>query len=288
MLFTGWILEIRRFTRNNPVGYKAASARLAGFGKMTRFHIAAILGAIAFFCIGFFLSGWTRIWAFTVFWTVFLSLVGCGVAFIQLAFFGPVICRGRSSFVALTFDDGPDPVSTPALLQLLKQENIQAAFFCIGKNADTHPELLRQIIDDGHLIGNHTYNHAWWTPLLGRRGLMRELARTQQTIFAATGATPIFIRPPVGLTNPHYRWALQQLGLQMVGWDVRSMDTRWPTDDVIQRVVRKTRPGSIILLHDANTSAQRLTDIVLQIITDLRRQGFVFARLDRLMNAEQQ
>jgi peptidoglycan/xylan/chitin deacetylase (PgdA/CDA1 family) len=85
------------------------------------------------------------------------------------------------------------------------------------------------------------------------------------------------------LTNPHYKGVLKRLGMQMIGWDVRSMDTRWETDDVIAGVLRQARDGSIILLHDGGSSADRIQQIVTPIISELRRKGFVFCRLDELV-----
>jgi len=249
---------------------------------MTRFLITSLLAAVAFFAIGLSLHGWTRIWAFTAFWTVYLTIVGCGVSFIRLKFFGPVICRGQVGRmrVALTFDDGPDPAVTPALLDLFAREKIHATFFCIGKNVAAHPALAARIAAEGHLIGNHTFNHAWSTAFLGKRGLTDEIEKTQKEIAIATGITPVFMRPPVGLTNPHYNRVLKRLGLQMVGWDVRSMDTRWPANDVVKRVLKNTRDGSIILLHDGGRPPENVLEIVSKIVHGLRAKGFEFESLN--------
>jgi peptidoglycan/xylan/chitin deacetylase (PgdA/CDA1 family) len=234
------------------------------------------------------MSGWTRIWAFTAFWIVYLTIIGCGVSFIQLQFFGPAIIRTRpgSMRVALTFDDGPDPVATPALLDLLKRENIAATFFCIGKNVAAHPDLARRIIAEGHRVENHTHHHAWSTPLLGPRALFADISKAQDEIAKATGSQPRCMRPPVGITNPHYARVLRRLNLKMVGWDVRSMDTRWPAEACVARVLKQTRDGSIILLHDGGSTPQRIEQIVVPIIQNLRTRGYQFHRLDHILADE--
>ncbi len=241
---------------------------------------------MVFFAIGLGLQGAVRLWTFTAFWTIYLTIVGLGVSFIQLQFFGPNLCRVSTdqNRIALTFDDGPDPAATPALLDLLARENISATFFCIGKKVDAHSELTKRIANEGHLLANHTYSHHWWTPLLGRRELTSEITKTQDSLARATGITATYFRPPVGLTNPNYVGILRRLNLQMIGWDVRSMDTRWDAKRVIQRVLTKTRSGSIILLHDGASSPERVIKIVGTLIGDLKKQGYQFERLDRLVS----
>src|SRR2546423_2570629 len=109
---------------------------------MSRFALSTVVALIAFFTLGASLQGWTRIIVLTCLWVGYLTLAGCGIAFIQMQFYGRAVCRGSTGRmqVSLTFDDGPDPLATPALLDLLCRENIPAAFFCIGKNVAAHPE----------------------------------------------------------------------------------------------------------------------------------------------------
>jgi len=255
---------------------------------MSRFAFTSLLGIAAFFAIGLWLSGWTRMLAFTVLWLVYLTLFGFGIAFIQMRFFCRAACRGNAGRmqVALTFDDGPDPAATSALLDLLRAENISAAFFCIGQRVSAHPQIAARITAEGHLIGNHTYNHFWWTAMMFRPGLTREISLTQEAIRKATGSAPLHMRPPVGMTNPHYPAVLRRMGLEMIGWDVRSMDTRWDAREVIGHVLTQARDGSIILLHDGNTAPEPLLEIVRAVIDGLRKRGFSFERADRLIYPE--
>src|SRR5262249_29497062 len=156
-----------------------------------------------------------------------LTVIGCGVWFIRLGMFCPVTWRGRvgNRRVALTFDDGPDPHTTPLLLGYLKEQNIRATFFCIRKRVDAHPEIAKRIVDEGHVIGNHTYNHHWWTALMWGNELAEEIGKTQEAIRRATGVTSVYMRPPMGMTNPHYARVLHRSGMELIGWDVRSLDT---------------------------------------------------------------
>jgi peptidoglycan/xylan/chitin deacetylase (PgdA/CDA1 family) len=217
---------------------------------------------------------------------IFLALVGLGVTFSGLQFFGPAICRGRPGGmrVSLTFDDGPDPASTPQLLEVLAQHQVKAAFFLIGRHAERHPHLVQAISAKGHLVGNHTYRHAWWTNFLWGDRLDREIQRAQQVFKNILGTAPRFFRSPMGLTNPHLFGALKRIGLRLVGWDLRGLDQRAGAPaPVIRRVSNRCRDGSIILLHDGGADPQVLVDIVHSIIPVLRNQGFAFVRLDEFL-----
>lgn len=216
--------------------------------------------------------------------STFIVVLGCGVAFIRMNFFMPAVCRGPAGRreIALTFDDGPDADSTPALLDVLKELNVRATFFCIGERVRAHPDIARRIVDEGHLIGNHSEHHGWWTNFLIGRRLTAELESAQRSIESATGTTPRYYRPPLGLMNPHYRRALSVVRLRLVGWDVRSFDLRRvPVDRIAERAIAGTRPGSIIALHDAGPGAQRVTALARLLIASMHDRGYAFVRVDR-------
>jgi peptidoglycan-N-acetylglucosamine deacetylase len=249
---------------------------------VTRFHFTALfamlLAAIALAC-GF----WPLLTASIA--TLFLA-IGLGVAIPQLSFFGPFICAGDSSRkqVALTFDDGPDTRSSPALLDLLRENEIEAAFFVIGKKVDADPTLANRILREGHLLENHTYEHSYATNFYSTAKLTAELTRTQQAIEKHSGTTPRYFRPPVGLSNPNTFHAAAALRLKVVGWNIRSLDTKL-TDPVriVQRIERGLKPGAIILLHDGNIPAERLVVTVKLLLTKLREHGYDVVRLDRML-----
>ena len=249
---------------------------------MTRYRICAII-AIVLCAIAVALGAPMVCWAIAA---AFSVLVGLGVAFPQFRFFGPFLCRGNSSRqeVALTFDDGPDGRSTPALLDLLRTENIPAAFFCIGKRVATERELTRRITQEGHLLGNHTYHHSNLTNCFGPKRLREELQLTQAAIAAATGTAPAYFRPPMGLSNPFTFYVARKLGLQVLGWTIRSLDTRISEPErIVQRITERLAPGDIILLHDGNIPAERLLPTVKLLLAKLREQNYAVVRLDKLM-----
>ncbi|HEX4054732.1 MAG TPA: polysaccharide deacetylase family protein [Tepidisphaeraceae bacterium] len=235
---------------------------------------------------GGIIHGWPRYWVFTGIWVVYFAICAWGMGSVRMQFYCPAICRGKigGMRVALTFDDGPDPGATPQLLDLLQREKIPAVFFCIGKNVDAHPELAARIVAEGHLLENHTYRHPWWISCLTSRALTDEMTRTQRAIQQAAGVTPRYLRSPAGLTNPHFPRALRRAGLTLVGWDVRPFDTAGRIQDAIDRIIRETRDGSIVLLHDGGVPAQQILTIVSTAITELRARGFGFERLDRLID----
>jgi len=208
------------------------------------------------------------------------------VAIPQLSFFGEFICHGTSDKhqVALTFDDGPDPRATPALLDLLREHDVEAAFFVIGKKVDAAPELANQILRDGHLLENHTYEHSNATNFYSTKKLTAELTRTQQTIQKHTGTTPRFFRPPVGLSNPNTFHAAVALRLKVIGWNIRSLDRRiTDPEQIVKRIERGLKPGAIILLHDADIPADRLVATVKLLLAKLREHGYEVVRLDRML-----
>jgi len=254
---------------------------------MTRFHITTILILLILLLEYLFISGTARWLLLTVTAACYLVIFTLGVTFIRLRFFCPSLCRitPGGNQVALTFDDGPDPRATPILLDTLQRLKVTANFFCIGRNILAPPQLTRRIQSDGHLLANHTFKHAWWTNFLFGQKLFTEIQRSQQAIQDTTGTCSPFFRSPVGLTNPHFPALLRRTGLTLVGWDVRGLDRNANNPRaVVDRVLKNTRPGSIILLHDGGADPSVLNNIVEGIIIQLRSRGLTFARLDNLLS----
>ncbi len=227
----------------------------------------------------------TIYWSGAIFWGSYLTIFVCGLCLIRMNFFCRAVCRGKTGGmkVALTFDDGPDPKATPELLELLKREGIAATFFCIGKNVEANPDIAKRIAGEGHLLGNHSYTHPWYISMLMGPALRREMERTQEAIEKAAGVTPKYFRPPSGTTGPNFPGALKRVGLMLVGWDVRSLDTVATPERAVERIVRLAGDGSIILLHDGGTSPGRVVEIVGAAVRELKLRGFGFERLDRLI-----
>ena len=249
---------------------------------MTRFHIA-VIGAVL---LGLLAWAMGSIAFLGVTVAAFLIVMGLGVAFPQMRFFGPFVCRGVGSRqrVALTFDDGPDACSTPALLELLREARVEAAFFCLGKRVAAHPELAARIVREGHLLENHSYAHSNATNFFTVARLKAELTQTQTAIQQATGIAPRLFRPPMGLSNPRVFRAAHALGLTVVGWTARGLDTRITEPPrIVRRIVRQLQPGAIILLHDGGIPAERLVATVKLLLDTLRQRGYEVVRLDQML-----
>jgi len=161
---------------------------------------------------------------------------------------------------------------------------VKAAFFCIGKNVAAHPELTARIVREGHLVENHSYSHSNATNIFTVARLRDELTRTQTAIRQATGETPKCFRPPIGLSNPRTFRVARELGLAVVGWTARGLDTKLTDpNQVVSRIERKLKPDSIILLHDGNIPSSRLLPTVRALLDALRGRGYEVVRLDKLL-----
>lgn len=206
-------------------------------------------------------------------------------------FFGAVYSEGTNThkIVALTFDDGPYPPYTDQMLDVLKENQVHATFFLIGRNAEKHPDLVRRIKMEGHEIGNHTYNHM---DLLkaDRNTVIRETDRTSRIIEDITGEAPHLVRPPHGFRDPVVLEVMAERGLKVVEWSVMSRDWTNPGVDVIvQRTLDKVQNGSVILLHDGDGIEQRASraqtvEATRRIIQELRARGYRFVTVDEILN----
>ncbi|MBA3700386.1 MAG: polysaccharide deacetylase family protein [Planctomycetes bacterium] len=157
-----------------------------------------------------------------------------------------------SDGVALTFDDGPHPERTPAVLDLLAKHGQKATFFLIGENVRRHPALVRRIVDEGHAVGLHSDTHSWWFNCWPPPKLRRDLERCAASISDATGrAAPTLFRPPVGLKNPMVGFVTGRLGLRTVTWSCRALDTGSATvEQVTTRLANGLKPRAILGMHD--------------------------------------
>jgi peptidoglycan/xylan/chitin deacetylase (PgdA/CDA1 family) len=198
---------------------------------------------------------------------------------------GGTVHRGRGDRrrVALSFDDGPDPVHTPALLDALAELDVKATFFVVGAAVDAHPALCRRIAAEGHELGNHTYRHPS-LPLHRGRRVAGEIAATDRAIAEATGQVPHLARPPYGGRSPWTVRTLARLGKRTVLWDVNPFDWRGGTgDEIAARVLRRARPGSIVLLHDARDGGDRTVAAVRRLVPQLRARGYELATVGALL-----
>lgn len=235
----------------------------------------------------YFHTGWLGIHPYILYMSVFTLYFGISFAMAFLPcsnFHHPVLCKGQATekVLALTFDDGPDTKNTPLVLKILRKHNIPATFFCIGKNLIGNEKLIMQIINQGHLIGNHSFGHSKWFDFLSARKIRMELLLTDDCIRSITGKTPRYFRPPFGVVNPMVSNALKGMHWQTVCWNIRSLDTMITDHRKISgRILHRLKPGSIILLHDHSSfSASHLDGLLSQI----NMAGYRVIPLDQLLN----
>jgi len=181
--------------------------------------------------------------------------------------------------VALTFDDGPDPVDTPRLLDILREKDVKATFFVIGKRAEQHPEVVRRAWEEGHLIANHTWSHPNLFCFLTPWRLREEIDRGTESVYRSCGLRTRYFRSPVGLRHPLLGPYLKQVELEFISWRIRSFDTVIGSSSVLaRRILNKVAEGDIILLHDRLPSgADVMLDALPGIIDQLRGRGLEFA-----------
>lgn len=191
--------------------------------------------------------------------------------------------------IALTFDDGPNPIYTSQILDILKQYNIKATFFLIGKNVEAFPEVAKRIIQEGHSIGNHTYSHP--ELLLKKKTSIRyQIEKTEEAIIKATDIKPHLFRPPYGADSPGVFLEAEELGYIVVEWSVSggngAKDPK--AEKITHKILSATKNGAIILLHDGdrlihNIDRSQLVKALPLIIKTLKQQGYEFVTVDELL-----
>ncbi len=209
---------------------------------------------------------------------LYLIIVSVGVFNVQWQFFMPIICTSEQDAIILTFDDGPHPVFTPQILAILKEFNIKATFFVIGRLAKQYPDILQSIINQGHVIGNHTYQHSHRFGFYSTYAVKDDILACNAAVRGITGRQMQLFRPPVGVTNPNIAKAVTHLNLKTIGWDVRSLDTRITSQErLFKRIKSKITNGSIVLLHDR----QKITvEILPKLLTYFNENGIKVANIE--------
>lgn len=197
--------------------------------------------------------------------------------------------------IALTFDDGPDPAHTPALLDALAELRVPATFFVVGRAVEAHPALCARMVREGHEIGNHTYSHRY-LPLAGRASVEAELRATDLAIARATQTTQTtqvgqvtgLARPPYGARRRSTVRTFARLAKRFVLWDVNSFDWKGaPPPEIAARVVERVRPGSIVLLHEARDGGAETVAAVRLLVPALRARGYELATASGVLRTPQ-
>ncbi|HEY3644609.1 MAG TPA: polysaccharide deacetylase family protein [Gammaproteobacteria bacterium] len=248
---------------------------------------------IAFFYTLVVLGGWLWL-GWPLLWPGLVALLLLGLAV------DSVVRAGSSWFiattthgsrggrqVALTFDDGPDPEVTPAVLDELKRHGAKATFFIIGENLTAHPELGRRIVAEGHVLANHSWQHSYLQNFRLKEWQQQEIARAEHAIEVVTGrSSTCLYRPPVGMKTGDLAQAIGALGLKVVAWSVHSRDTVDPDpESMARRVLRNIRSGDIVLLHDGDDvpgKRKSCVPAVRLILEGLRAKGLESVALTEL------
>ena len=187
--------------------------------------------------------------------------------------------------IALTFDDGPWPQSTEQVLNILKSNNIKGTFFVVGQNLKNYPEIGKQIVTQGHVIANHTWHH--WYHFFNQQAAAYEIDRTTDLIYQVTGAKTNLFRPPGG--NLHNGLAAYAKGQKysVVMWSADSTDYKLPAvPKLINNVIKDSKPGGIVLMHDGGGNRSRTVQALPEIISYFRKQGYHFVTIPELLQIE--
>ncbi len=176
----------------------------------------------------------------------------------------------RQKEVFLTFDDGPVQEVTPWVLELLKKEGIKACFFAVGENVQRNPQLFQRVQDEGHLVGNHTFNHM--------QGLKNEDVAYYANVEKAAGYIPgTLFRPPHGLLRLRQFRTLKK-NYRFIMWDIISQDfdKRLSPEQVSQNVLKNLRPGSVIIFHDSIKAEKNMKAALPKVIQEMKNRGYRF------------
>jgi peptidoglycan/xylan/chitin deacetylase (PgdA/CDA1 family) len=205
---------------------------------------------------------------------------------IELGYFVNSITHKRTKVkeVGLTFDDGPTEF-TPRFLDLLKEHQVKATFFCIGKQIEKYPETFQRIIAEGHTIGNHTLSHSHSTGFLSASKMTAEIENCDTIMKNVGNIKTNLYRPPFGVTNPNIAKAIKRTHKTSIGWNVRSLDTIIDDEKKIyNRITKSLRKGSIILLHDTSEKTYRVLADLLVFLADKKYSTFT---VDSITNSRQ-
>ncbi|NQT34090.1 polysaccharide deacetylase family protein [bacterium] len=196
--------------------------------------------------------------------------------------FSNIISSGEPDGVYLTFDDGPDPIFTPRLLDLLAEHSCPASFFVMGGHSVEHSDIVKRIIDEGHSIGCHGYDHRS-TLFAGRSRILTDLSRSVRTISGIIGYSPQMYRPPYGRFGPSTLSVAGELRMRIILWSLSSGDYRLVSSErIVNNIVRRVKPGDFILLHDRGINVENMLTALPIVLEELSKKGLIPLSLKNL------
>lgn len=241
---------------------------------------------ILFLLLAFLIFTKASLFFYVVLFFAFLAITSWGAFDIRLNYFSNNICQSSNKNdkeIAITFDDGPHE-KTEEILDILLKNNAKATFFCIGKQIEKHPLILERIIAEGHNVGNHSYSHSNWNGFFSSNKIASEIEQTKKIIAQFTNKKTRLYRPPFGVTNPNIAKAIAKTNQIVIGWNVRSLDTVIDNETLIlERIKKRVKPGSIILLHD---TSEKTVSVLEQLLLFLQSEGYKTKTIEELLDIQ--
>ena len=252
--------------------------------KFQKIIVASLLLLISLLILGFFIK--ISIWWYAGIILATAGLLAYGSIDFRSGFFCKVLYSQTMAdgTIALTFDDGPDKSVTTAVLEVLKEQNVKAAFFCVGQKAEENPDLVKKIDKEGHVIGSHSYSHHFFFDLFRSSKMLGELEKTEEILKKIINKKIKMFRPPYGVTNPPLARALRKMDYHIIGWSLRSKDTVISNEEsLFERLTTRVKPGDIVLFHDTKS---HIVEVLNKFINFAKEKGYRFERLDNLLGIE--
>ena len=224
------------------------------------------------------------VYIYPLLFIVYSLILFYGCYYVGSNFFIKIICSATTDQkeIAISFDDGPSSNYTTEILQLLKQDNVKATFFCIGNRIAGNESILKKIKEEGHIIGNHSYSHHFWFDIFSSKKMLDDLKKMDQETERVIGMLPKLFRPPYGVTNPNLKKAIIKGDYIPVGWSVRSMDTVIRNEKkLLDKINRSLKPGAIFLFHDTSKTT---VNVLPEFIREVKNKGYHIIPLDKLLH----
>jgi peptidoglycan/xylan/chitin deacetylase (PgdA/CDA1 family) len=206
-----------------------------------------------------------------------------GCYFIHSGFFMNIVCKAETDkkVIALSFDDGPAENYTMQIAQVLKEQDIQATFFCIGNRIEGNEHIVKSLHEQGHLLGNHSYSHHFFFDLYSSGKMLAEMKKMNDAVYQVIALRPKLFRPPYGVMNPNLRAAIIEGEFIPVGWNVRSMDTvAKDSSKLLEKIKQALQPGAVYLFHD---TCKITLDVLPAFIKHVKDQGYDIIRMDKML-----
>jgi peptidoglycan-N-acetylglucosamine deacetylase len=223
------------------------------------------------------------IYAYCFLFIAYSLIVFWGCINVSSNFFIPIVCKSDTDKkeIAISFDDGPAENYTTQILEILKAEEVKATFFCIGNRIAGNEGVLKQVHEDGHIIGNHSFSHHFWFDMYGAKKMQEDLQQMDKEMERAIGFKPKLFRPPYGVTNPNLAKAIKNGGYTPIGWSVRSLDTVAKDEQqLLNKINAGIKPGAVFLFHD---TCKITLDVLPEFIKEVKNRGYHIIPLDKLL-----